>query len=169
MEDRERVIGHLTEVNRRVVILGRHLKRKYRNRRDVCPKKLKQVRNLLNRYNPDKLIENSPKIKGESSYTLSKGELVAMCLRDKQTFQVHDFDTIMFVYLHEMAHIATDVQQHEPGFWVTFKWLLQEAEEAGVYRNVDFKTSPVSYCGHHVDYSPYFDGAIEDLCDASDS
>jgi hypothetical protein len=168
MSDKEMVLQHLMEANRRIVILGKHLKKKYRHRKDICQLKLQQVTNLLKRYNPDKLIENSPKIKGESSYTLSKGELVAMCLRDKKTFEVHSIDIIMFVYLHELAHIATDVRQHEFGFWQTFKWLLQEAEEAGVYKNVDFRKSPITYCGHYVDYSPYFDQALTDLCAKDD-
>lgn len=156
-------LTRLLEVNRRVVALGQHLKKKFKSG-VYCPEKAKQVQNILKRYNPDKLVENSPKIEGESSYTLDKGALVAMCLRDKKSFDVHDFDTIMFVYLHELAHLATDVVQHEVGFWRTFKWLLGEAEEAGVYTNVDFKKTPMDYCGHHVNYSPYYDNSLKDLC-----
>lgn len=159
--DHHVAVDYLVEANKRIVILGQHLKKKYH---DQCPVKQAQIQNLLNRYQPDKLTENSPKVKNESSYTLNKGKMIAMCLRDKKTFDVHDFDTIMFVYLHELAHVATDATQHEPGFWITFKWLLGEAEECGIYKNINFKEQPVNYCGHYVDYSPYYDTKIKDLC-----
>ena len=50
-----------------------------------------------------------------------------MCLRNKDDpeYDVHDFESVMFAYLHEIAHVTTDVKQHEPGFWETFKWLLK--------------------------------------------
>jgi predicted DNA-binding protein (MmcQ/YjbR family) len=165
LKKQDKAVEYLEEINKRIVVLGRHLQKKYANE-SACPDKVKQVKNLLVRYNPDNIIENSPKIKGESSYTINKGNLIAMCLRNKDDpeYDVHDFESVMFAYLHEIAHVTTDVKQHEPGFWETFKWLLGEAEEAGVYKNIDFAKTPINYCGHYVNYSPYFDTSIKKLC-----
>ncbi len=65
-----------------------------------------------------------------------------------------DLNTMMFVALHEMGHIATTEVGHTPMFWDNFRWLLEEAIQIGVYREQDFKTKPVSYCGLTISDSP---------------
>jgi hypothetical protein len=102
-------------------------------------------------------IEESPNKEDESSYTINKGELMAICLRHKkESHQFHDYNTLLFVIIHELSHIASISEGHNSEFITNFKWLLQEAKSFGYYEPIDYKTSPMTYCGVKVTNNPYF-------------
>ena len=63
---------------------------------------------LLARYNQDNLAENSPRDPtGDTAYSLNKGAIVAICLRDRtRPDSIHDIEILTFVTLHDMPHIA---------------------------------------------------------------
>lgn len=155
----------LAIINSRVIAILRHLRSRYLRGTagDMYPERRAAVIKLLARYNPDNLAENSPKDpSGDTAYSLDKGAIVAICLREKGAaappgHSIHDLDTLMFVTLHEMSHIAIDEIDHPPPFWSTFKFLLEEAEESGIYVSPDFSRSPARYCGVNVDYNPRYD------------
>ncbi len=79
---------------------------------------------------------------------------VALCLRDPKTHAMVDDNTAMFVLVHELAHLATPHYGHTPEFWNTMQFLLEVAEDAGVYRYVDHAQTNVSMCGHTLGQSP---------------
>ena len=64
----------------------------------------------------------------------------------------------MFVNLHELTHIASTKNDpgHKIDFWKNFKIILQEAKEIGVYKPINYKKTPVNYCGMNIFYNPYF-------------
>lgn len=141
-------------LNSKVTELLRHLKYKY-------PKDSK-VQNLLKRYNPDNLVENLPNNWfGDTSYSIGKGSLVAMCLKEKSN-TLHSEQIVMFVMIHELAHLAIDDLYHPRSFWKAFKFLLKESEEIGIYQNIDYMIQPTTYCGVKVNYNPVFDSALDD-------
>ena len=123
------------------------------------------IQKILDRYNPDNLIENSPlDTNGDTSYTMDKGSIIAFCLRDKKkTHSLHNLPMLLFVAIHELAHVAIDANDHPPDFWSTFKWLLLEAEEAGIYQSPNFANTPYDYCGMNVDYNPRFDNSVNSI------
>ena len=116
------------------------------------------TRRLLARYNPDNLVESSPNgSKSDTSYSIDKGAIIAMCLRARDgSYRLHDKNILTFVLIHELAHVAADVNDHPPEFWRIFQFLLKEAEKNNVIRNVDYSKKPVEYCGLKVDFNPYF-------------
>lgn len=102
-------------------------------------------------------IEESPDKEDESSYTINKGELMAICLRHKNnSHQFHDYNTLLFVIIHELSHIASITEGHNSEFITNFKWLLKEAKSMGYYEPVDYRTSPITYCGVKVTNNPYY-------------
>jgi hypothetical protein len=101
-------------------------------------------------------IEEAPNDDG-SSYTINKGDLVALCLRHKHNdHPFHDNNTLLFVIIHEMSHIASISEGHNSEFITNFKWLLNEAKLLGYYEPVDYRKSPMTYCGVKVTNNPYF-------------
>jgi hypothetical protein len=112
---------------------------------------------ILTGYNFETIYENDPRTSADTSYTLDKGAKMYFCLRDKKTHKVLDDDIVFFVALHEISHIGNKTFGHGRDFWATFKFILTEAEEAGLYRPVNYARAPVVYCGLLVDYNPYFD------------
>ena len=152
----------LASLNGRILDLLRSLRGRYLRGAagELSPDRRKAVRQLLARYNPDNLAENSPKDpSGDTSYTLDKGAIVAICLRerDRAHDDIHDLGTLTFVTLHEMAHIAVDDIDHPPRFWSAFRFLLEEAEAAGIYTSPRYAQAPRRYCGVNIDYNPRFD------------
>lgn len=115
------------------------------------------VNRLLYKYDPDKLTENDPIFTlGHKTYT-TNFENVAICLRKKEG-GFYPKDMLMFVYLHELAHIASLEKDHNDDFWRIFKFLLVAAEKYGILIPVDYSKKPFTYCGINVKHNPYFDG-----------
>jgi hypothetical protein len=164
----------LAELNRRAITLMRHLRGKYLNGPSAgrFPARSRATKRLLGLYNPDNLAENSPQDpRGDTSYTLDKGAILAICLREKdpsrrgdpRAHDIHDIETLTYVTLHELTHIAIKEHDHPPLFWRAFKFVLEEAAEAGILQAVDYGRDPVVYCGVDIDYNPAFDSSIEPL------
>jgi hypothetical protein len=113
-----------------------------------------RVKVLLERYNRDNIFENDVKA-DSTSYSENKGDKIVICLRDKAPpYKLVDTNTIMFVVLHEMAHLMTTTIGHTPEFWTNFKRLLQDAVSVGVYQAQNYDRTPVQYCGMTISSSP---------------
>ncbi len=102
-------------------------------------------------------IEEAPNEDDSTSYTINKGDLMAICLRHKKDdHPFHDFNTLLFVIIHEMAHIASVSEGHNEEFIKNFKFLLKEAKSLGYYDPVDYRSNPITYCGLKVTNNPYY-------------
>lgn len=145
----------LSFLDDRATDLIRGLQRQYGNDSGMAGN---ATRRLLARYNPDNLVESSPNgSQKDTSYSIDKGAIIAMCLRSRDgTYRLHDKNILTFVLIHELAHVAADVNDHPPEFWQIFQFLLKEAEKNKVIRNMDYSKNPVEYCGLKVDFNPYF-------------
>lgn len=165
--DAQAAADAVAAINGRLTAVLRALRAKYRGAGGA---RGAATARLLARYDPDALAENSPRDPtGDTSYTLDKGALIALCLRQRGAGggALHDLDTLTFVAVHEMAHVATvtppGVDSHAPVFWSTFRFLLEEAAAAKVFAPPDFALRPVAYCGLRVDYNPAFDPGVPSL------
>lgn len=110
-----------------------------------------RVAMLTANYRPERVSEgvDTP---GYTSYSVNKGEQIVLCLRNKD--KLMDVNTMMFVVLHEFAHLATESIGHTEEFWTNFKWILEESMNIGIYARQDFKTTNVDYCGIKITSSP---------------
>lgn len=114
----------------------------------------RRVKRLVNQLHDIK-IEESPFEPDTSSYTLNKGDLIALCVREKENpASMHDYQTMLFVVIHELAHIASVSRGHGGEFVSNFKWLLSQANESGMYKPVDYSKNPITYCGVRVTNNP---------------
>lgn len=102
-------------------------------------------------------INESEWEKGVSSYTINKGELLSICVRKKnESKNFHDYQTLLFVLIHELAHIASKSKGHNSEFMENFKFLLKNAVESKMYYPQDYSKNPITYCGVKVTNNPYF-------------
>ena len=68
----------------------------------------KKVKRLIDRFNPDNIYENYPDEGKSTSYSLNKGEKIYFCLRSREKHRkMVNFNVIMFVAFHEMAHVMS--------------------------------------------------------------
>lgn len=150
--------------------------------------RLKFIKMLLQNYRLNKVTEISPNnTEGDTSYVINKGEKFVVCLRDKKTHKIHNYDDLMFVVLHELTHMGTPdyykdytimsesgvpyivdydkETDHTHGelFWILFKFLLSEAYNSNILKKINYHDNPISYCGLFVDYNPYFDTTLFDI------
>lgn len=127
---------------------------------------------ILRNYNPDLLSENDPIFTiGDKAFTFNFKQ-ISICLR-KRDWSFYDFNTLMFVFLHEVAHTGTHPKyltvngrrdNHPPMFWRVFKFLLREAIECGYIIPIDYSEKNfINYCGIDIRSNPIFDDTIADL------
>ena len=117
------------------------------------------VKFLIKNYNPKKIKEILPTSQ-YTAYSENKGEKIAFCLSKNDKIDSNnmiDINTLMFVALHELSHLATKSIGHTPEFWNNFKFLLQEAESINIYNPVDYKKNNIEYCGMTIKDNPYYD------------
>ena len=116
------------------------------------------VQKLVKNFNPTTIKETLPTSEF-TAYSENKGEKIAFCLNKKKTDNNNliDSNTLMFVAIHEIAHIMTTSVGHTEEFWNNFKFLLENAVEIKIYTPVDYKKEPEGYCGMDITDNPYYD------------
>ena len=92
------------------------------------------------------IYENDPSSK-LTSFSVNKGEEIGFCLKSKKTNELHQLNLIMYVALHEMAHIACPEIGHGDLFKKIFKFLTEIAIELKLYILDNYESNPVEYCG----------------------
>ena len=113
------------------------------------------VKRMLNNLRLNSLIECDPHHKYKS-YSVNKGEEVAICLRHAQEgYPFNDNNSIMFTAGHELAHVMNKTVGHDGTFWDYMKLNLEEMEKIGLYQPIDYAKSPVQYCGMSINHTPY--------------
>ena len=143
-EDAKEAANLIAEIRRRLIMLVEHFVKAY-------PSDDSRVILLKQNFDPNVLkegVDNS----GYTSYSINKGEQIILCLRSKN--KLMDINVMMFVAIHELAHLANETVGHDAKFWDTFKTLLLEAINIGVYVNHDFDKQPVEYCGMTINSNP---------------
>lgn len=117
---------------------------------------------IIIRYDDDNLIENEPRSKELTSYTKNKGDIIALCIREKLSGKnkIHDINDIIFVFIHELAHVGSVSITHDEEFWTNFKFLMEFCKKYGLFEPVDYKKNPIVYCGLQITHNPYFDDGI---------
>ena len=144
-DDREDAANLLANMKKRMINLVKYLEK--HNSSD--PK----VQRLINKFRPDNISESIPNTK-YTSYSVNKGEKIVFCIRSKKTGELVDINTMMFVAIHEMAHIMTISIGHTTEFWNNMRYLLKKGIKIGIYKDHDYKTNPVPYCGTQITDSP---------------
>lgn len=143
--DRQRAADLLADIRARLEQLTRHLEKSE-------PDDARTQRLVVN-FRPEKISEGPDNSK-YTSYSVNKGERLVFCLRQKDDARtLMDLNTMVFVAIHELAHICTVSIGHTQEFWDNMRWLLQHAINIGAYADQDFR-KPQKYCGIQITSSP---------------
>jgi predicted metal-dependent hydrolase len=112
------------------------------------------IKRMKKNYDPNNIVESSPGNK-YTSYSINKGEKIVFCLRSKDKDQaLVDLNTMMFVAIHELAHLMSKDIGHTKEFWDNMKFLLKKGIEIDIYTKQDFNSVPVEYCGTMITDTP---------------
>jgi len=140
----------LSQIKNRLESLCNFVLKKYQSDEKLAP----SVKRLRAKFNPDNIQESSPDSQ-YTSYSVNKGEELHFCLRSKDDDQkLHQINTLMFVAIHELAHIMSVTLGHNKEFMTNFKFLLNNAVEVGVYKKVDYTKNNTEFCGMKITNTP---------------
>ena len=148
-EDKQKAADMLATIRKNLDTIVNTLTEKYKDKPRII--------RLKENYNPEKISESIPNT-DYTSYSVNKGEQIVFCLRSKDKQEkLTDINTIMFVAIHELAHVMTKSIGHKQEFWDNFKFLLANAKESGIHEPRDYKKEPQKYCSMKITDNPYFD------------
>ena len=144
-EDKVEAANMIATIKKNLIDIVAHLK----NNNMSDPK----VRRLVKKYRPSKISESLPNT-NYTSYSVNKGEKIVFCIRSKKTHKLVGINTMMFVAIHELAHVMTKSVGHTEEFWDNMKYLLEHASEIGIYTPIDYAENPKIYCGQEINSTP---------------
>jgi len=148
-EDLTKSADLLASVTKKCKDLVSFMKKKYPDREDVD--------RLYKGFSTTKITETLP-TSTLTAYSENKGQKIAFCLNKKKDGkEMIDMNTLTFVAIHELAHIMTLSVGHKQEFWENFKFLLEGANELGIYVPEDYKEKPREYCSMMIKDNPYYD------------
>lgn len=150
LPNKESAVKLMASIREKLVRLHTHYKE------DIGLSQDPPVARFIQRFTPDVFVENDMQSK-DTSYSENKGQKIVVCLRDKTQppqYPLIDENTIMFVMLHEMAHLMTETIGHTQEFWTNFKRILGDAVQLGLYHPVNYAQQPTPYCGMQITDSP---------------
>ena len=92
-------------------------------------------------------ISENPLDSKFTSYSINKGEELVFCIRDKMTKKIHNLNELLYVAIHEIAHIGCPEIGHTELFSLINQYLLKKAVLYKLYKYIDYGTYNKSYCG----------------------
>ena len=82
-----------------------------------------------------------------TSYTINKGDEMILCIRSKNDYKLHNLNDLLYIVIHEFAHIGCPEIGHTELFYKINRYLLERAIEIKVYKYEDYNNKPREYCG----------------------
>ena len=145
-DDKEDAANILANLNKAILELIEYLELKFPDD--------DRINRLVNKFNPDKISESISNT-NHTSYSVNKGEKIVFCIRSKDEKEdLVKFNTILFVAIHELAHIMTKSIGHTEEFWNNMKFLLIYAIKKKIYIKTNYRKNPEPYCGASITDSP---------------
>lgn len=143
LPDKQAAADILGTVYDRIMLLKTYL----RSNIDSYPMYRPYIQQFISKITNVDLYENAADGK-YTSFTVNKGEEIALCLRSKETGKLHDINLIMYVTLHELAHVACPEMEHTVLFKQIFRFFLVVASNnLHIYVPSNYQIDPHEYCG----------------------
>lgn len=160
LPDKQEAANLLAAVRNKLVSLTQYLKTiddeklKHYSKNTTLDEMKDNIQRLNTRFRPDNISESTPHEKF-TSYSVNKGEKIVFCLRAKNKPEtLVSENVIVFVALHELAHVMTKSVGHTDEFWSNFQFLLKMAVKTKLYKNINYNNNPVDYCGTKITDTP---------------
>lgn len=144
LSDKQAAADLLATIKTKMFILKDHLIENQDN--DKYNKYKEYIQQLDERISNVIINESSPD-SSYTSYSVNKGEQIVFCLRSKYDGSLHDINLLMYVAIHEMAHVACPEYGHTDLFKKIFSFFTKKSIELNIYKKIDFPEDPTEYCG----------------------
>lgn len=146
VNDKQHASNMLARIKQNIGTVTKHVKDN-----SVLYPDMKQYIDQLDRRIKNAIIQENSKNSKYTSYSVNKGEQIVFCLRTtSDSGELHDINLLMYVVLHEMAHVGCPETGHTPLFVKIFKFLCQRAIDLKLYNKIHFNKNPTKYCGMEI-------------------
>lgn len=143
LEDKQKAANMLARIRKNIYLIKNHLVNNIEKYPEMSDH-IKQLDRKLKHTHFSESTEGSV----YTSYSVNKGEKIVFCLRSKyEKNKLHRLNLVMYVTLHEMAHVACPEYGHTPLFKKIFAFLVSVAMDIGLYKRLPFDEDPQEYCG----------------------
>ena len=109
-------------------------------------KYIKYIKYIKYKFPNIRIYENSLD-NNNTSYTINKGEKMILCIRDKNTKKLQDFNDILYVAIHEISHVGCPEYGHTKIFNELNFYILKKAVKYKLYNYIDYYKTNKPYCG----------------------
>lgn len=145
LTDKQQASNLLAKIKQNIIILTKYL---YDKRNDKMSLEYKPYIDQLERRIKNVIVLESAEDSVNTSYSVNKGEQIVFCLRSRKIKnQLHKLNLLMYVVIHEMAHVACPEYGHTDLFKKIFAFMTKIAIEIKLYDKIDFSHDPMEYCG----------------------
>jgi hypothetical protein len=145
LPDKDKAIEVLTELRKNLFELLVFIDKNNSNTSDY--KKFKKyIPIMMSRLETVK-IKETPQDSPHTSYSVNKGEELVFCIRSKKNNQLHSNNELLYVAIHELAHIGCPEIGHTKLFFDLNIFLLKEAVKFNIYKYKNYNDEPLEYCG----------------------
>lgn len=132
----------LAILNSRILVLKKHLLENFPDHH-VTSK-------LVKRYSY-KVLSEAPVYQGYTTYTVNKSDIL-LCIKTRDDNKdLYDVNLLMYVLLHELAHMCNETVGHDDSFRQVFKFLVKESIRCDIYKFENYYKKPKEYCGITLD------------------
>jgi len=126
----------------------------------------KSIWRLKTKFKSDNIQESSPHSK-YTSFSVNKGEELHFCIRPKnkqlaKKIKFHKINTLIFVGIHELAHIMSISYGHNREFHRNFVFLLKQSVRIGIYKKQNYRKNSEKFCGIEINNTPLPDKYFKD-------
>jgi hypothetical protein len=108
------------------------------------------IKNINEKFYYTDIYENNMN-NDNTSYTINKGDEMILCIRSKNDYKIHNLNDLLYVVIHEIAHIGCPEIGHTQLFYKINIYLLERAIEKKIYKYEDYNKNPREYCGVQLD------------------
>ena len=139
----------LAKIKSKVDTLRRNLKKEFYHEL--------RVREFLQRSESISIQESYKDDISSTSYSVNKGENIVLCMRSRSSdgnAKLTDENTLIYIVVHELAHIMSNSVGHTDEFGRNFKFLISNAIKWKLYKLVDYRKYPTEYCGTVLNVKP---------------
>jgi hypothetical protein len=143
--DKDKAVEILCELRQKIKKLINFIEEN--NSNDEEYKIYKENINLIKNKIDDVKFKETPKTSNYTSYSVNKGEELFLCIRSKKTNEIHDINDLLYVAIHEIAHIGCPEIGHTNLFFKINLYLLKKAVEFNLYKYDNYNSNPKEYCG----------------------
>jgi hypothetical protein len=143
--DKDKAVATLYELRQNIKKLINFIEENSENCKEFAI--YKENINLIKKNIDSVIIKETPKTSSYTSYSVNKGEELYLCIRSKNTNEIHDINDLLYVAIHEIAHIGCPEIGHTNLFFKINLYLLKKAVEFNLYKYDNYNNNPKEYCG----------------------